>query len=351
MGIQIDCPACGHSMKLKAFLAGKRGICPKCKSSFDIPSDGNPVNDSASGTIATDPRPAAAQAAPRAATPTAQPVARPAQPAQAVARPAQAAAYPAQAAAYPAQPVAQAIPAAGNYPAAAPAGYGAAQARPVQAYPAQAPGTQPYGGQPYAAPGVAPTAQAMPTAIPTAVPTQPGMAAPVRATPVVASPAAYGAPVATPAGYPAAYGGMPVATPVQAVVAAPLDPLMEAPQAQWYIRPPSGGQFGPAAADLMRQWIQEGRVTADSLVWRDGWQDWKPASATFPQFMAATAQVAVAAEPASEFPISAPTKGFSGRPIHYRRGSGTGRIVAIIVLLIALAVLVPLLYWVLNTSP
>ena len=52
------------------------------------------------------------------------------------------------------------------------------------------------------------------------------------------------------------------------------DPLDEDSQAVWYVRPPSGGQFGPADADVMRTWMKEGRVTADSLVWREGWRDW-----------------------------------------------------------------------------
>ena len=51
----------------------------------------------------------------------------------------------------------------------------------------------------------------------------------------------------------------------------------------WYIRPPSGGQFGPAPGELMRTWISEGRVSADSLVWREGWRDWQEAGAVFPK--------------------------------------------------------------------
>jgi hypothetical protein len=69
------------------------------------------------------------------------------------------------------------------------------------------------------------------------------------------------------------------------VVAHPLaaDPIAEAPSAVWYVRPPSGGQYGPAPADVMQGWIAEGRVTGNSLVWRSDWPDWRSASATFPQ--------------------------------------------------------------------
>ncbi|MEE3368723.1 MAG: DUF4339 domain-containing protein [Planctomycetota bacterium] len=60
-----------------------------------------------------------------------------------------------------------------------------------------------------------------------------------------------------------------------------VDPINEAPAAKWYVRPPSGGQFGPASGEILRSWIREGRVTADSLVWREGWEDWVAAEARF----------------------------------------------------------------------
>ncbi len=61
------------------------------------------------------------------------------------------------------------------------------------------------------------------------------------------------------------------------------DPIAEAPGAVWYVRPASGGQFGPASGEIMRGWIKDGRVGASSLVWRDGWSEWRSAAATFPQ--------------------------------------------------------------------
>lgn len=77
--------------------------------------------------------------------------------------------------------------------------------------------------------------------------------------------------------------GNPAAAPGTAMI----DPIDEAPTAVWYVRPPSGGQYGPAAGPTMRAWIQEGRVTANSLVWRDGWPEWRSAAATFPALAAA----------------------------------------------------------------
>ncbi len=67
------------------------------------------------------------------------------------------------------------------------------------------------------------------------------------------------------------------------MVPEPADPIAEAPEMIWYVRPPSGGQFGPASGELMRTWLSEGRVSADSLVWREGWHDWQEAGKVFPK--------------------------------------------------------------------
>ncbi|MDA8744897.1 DUF4339 domain-containing protein [Rubripirellula amarantea] len=68
----------------------------------------------------------------------------------------------------------------------------------------------------------------------------------------------------------------------QATQASPADLLMDDPEATWYVRPPSGGQYGPATSDVLRQWIDEGRVAASALLWRDGWPQWRAASETLP---------------------------------------------------------------------
>ena len=92
------------------------------------------------------------------------------------------------------------------------------------------------------------------------------------------------------------------------------DPLAEAPDAKWYVSPPGGGQFGPANADMMRTWIAEGRVTADSLVWREGWDDWAEASTVFPQL--------ASPETASYLPSPEPTDAVPDAEHH---DLGTGR--------------------------
>lgn len=60
------------------------------------------------------------------------------------------------------------------------------------------------------------------------------------------------------------------------------DAIDESIESAWYVRPVGGGQYGPAKGAIMRKWLGEGRVGADSLVWREGWSDWKTASDVFP---------------------------------------------------------------------
>jgi hypothetical protein len=73
------------------------------------------------------------------------------------------------------------------------------------------------------------------------------------------------------------------------------DPIAESPEAVWYVRPPTGGQFGPADGTIMRRWLNEGRVSADALVWREGWPDWKPAGPVFPSVESPTDLLATVA--------------------------------------------------------
>jgi hypothetical protein len=61
-----------------------------------------------------------------------------------------------------------------------------------------------------------------------------------------------------------------------------IDAIDESIESAWYVRPVGGGQYGPAKGATMRKWLGEGRVGADSLVWREGWTDWKTASDVFP---------------------------------------------------------------------
>ena len=95
------------------------------------------------------------------------------------------------------------------------------------------------------------------------------------------------------------------------------DPIDEAPDAVWYVRPSTGGQFGPADGAIMRRWLGEGRVSADALVWREGWSDWKPAGPLFPSLLPTPASVP---KPSSLLPSDGPESN-GGPAVTERKGS------------------------------
>jgi GYF domain 2 len=66
---------------------------------------------------------------------------------------------------------------------------------------------------------------------------------------------------------------------------------VQIPDALWYLRPDSGGQFGPASSVLLKQWKAEGRVGPEAWIWRAGWENWQPASSIFPDLKANPPQV------------------------------------------------------------
>lgn len=64
--------------------------------------------------------------------------------------------------------------------------------------------------------------------------------------------------------------------------------LRERPEAQWFVRAPQGGHYGPATNQLLYNWIADGRVGPRSLVWRDDWRDWLLASRVFEDLLGPT---------------------------------------------------------------
>ncbi|QDT09176.1 DUF4339 domain-containing protein [Planctomycetes bacterium K23_9] len=90
--------------------------------------------------------------------------------------------------------------------------------------------------------------------------------------------------------------GITASGTVAPIVASPgvssLDLLTGDPEATWYVRPPTGGQYGPADAEVLRQWISEGRVASTALLWRDGWPQWREASEALPELAAQFPDVA-----------------------------------------------------------
>lgn len=201
MGIKFQCPN-GHSLNVKTFLAGKRGICPHCDSRFIIPHKSG------------------GQAA-------------------------------------PAPSRKQSEQASGSF---AP-----------QSSSTPSTGTQPETSSPTLANTAQPRAENRALADASFQPTR--------------GPIQYGFPANLPVG--TLQPALPVGTQLS-------DPIDEAPQAVWYVRPPSGGQFGPAVGEVMRNWIAEGRVSGDSWVWREGWSDWRQAGTVLPQLVPGAATIASA---------------------------------------------------------
>jgi hypothetical protein len=66
--------------------------------------------------------------------------------------------------------------------------------------------------------------------------------------------------------------------------------------------PGATSQYGPAIGEEFRNWIKEGRVTADTLVWRQDWPEWKLAGQMFPELQAAFAAPPGVAAPAPMVP-------------------------------------------------
>jgi len=130
------------------------------------------------------------------------------------------------------------------------------------------------------------------------------------------------------------------------------DPIAEAPGAAWYVRPPSGGQFGPASGDVMSQWISEGRVGPESLVWREGWTDWRPAGPLFPQLSPGVSPppvpsiptAIVAATEAANIAVVAPRKTFT------RRQGPSGLAIAVVVILGVMSVLLLVVFILVATG-
>lgn len=74
-----------------------------------------------------------------------------------------------------------------------------------------------------------------------------------------------------------------IAQPTDESPVSSLDLLSSDPESTWYVRPPTGGQYGPANGEMLREWIDEGRVATTSLLWRDGWPQWREACDAFPE--------------------------------------------------------------------
>lgn len=55
----------------------------------------------------------------------------------------------------------------------------------------------------------------------------------------------------------------------------------EAAEAFYFVRPPSGGEYGPAAKSTIEDWITQRRVTPDTMVCKLGTEEWLKAKDVF----------------------------------------------------------------------
>jgi hypothetical protein len=95
----------------------------------------------------------------------------------------------------------------------------------------------------------------------------------------------------------------------------------------------------------MRKWIAEGRVSSDSLVWREGWADWQSAGQLFPNLAAVGG---VAATPVAAVPSTTATR--SANRYQAKKKGGSGMAVAFLaVLAVVCVLLVGVLVYVLTT--
>jgi len=122
------------------------------------------------------------------------------------------------------------------------------------------------------------------------------------------------------------------------------DPLADPSEVVWYVRPSSGGQYGPAAREVMRKWIRQGRVGPDALVWREGWRDWQEAGKVFPQLSTSDALPELENVIANEMALAWD----DGRPISARHKDSAGSPLWVIGILlgIGLAILAAVFVWV-----
>ena len=74
-----------------------------------------------------------------------------------------------------------------------------------------------------------------------------------------------------------------------------------------------GQQYGPANLDQMRRWMVEGRVHGQTLVQREGAEEWKPLS-TYPELVPVTSGPAPGPPPGLTPPLPPVAPGFGYAP-------------------------------------
>jgi len=69
----------------------------------------------------------------------------------------------------------------------------------------------------------------------------------------------------------------------EALLPASVAGVPQASNASWYASLPNGTTVGPISAGAVLQGLQQGKFTADSLIWRDGWGQWQPLGSVLSQ--------------------------------------------------------------------
>lgn len=277
MGIRFRCPN-GHKLNVKSFLAGKRGVCPDCGQTFRIPPEG--TDDS--GVVAM-PLPSRRNGSARGEEDNL---------------------------AESDFEVAVAVAAAAVSEPKKAAAEGVVFLPPMPATAMR--GSQSLAPSPAVEPKPGSQGQVPEITFPGPVITRPSPAPTTPQQPSTGQPATLQPAAPKPVEPPTAPATFPTPAP------SPADPIAEAPQATWYVRPPSGGQYGPARGEILRKWIAEGRVSSDSLVWREGWADWREAGQLF----------AALATPSPASPVQMPVAVVAGLP--GGNGAKTGTLPAVV---------------------
>ena len=85
----------------------------------------------------------------------------------------------------------------------------------------------------------------------------------------------------------------------------------------WYVRPPTGGRYGPADGPTVTGWATEGRITPDTLLWREGWPQWRECREVLPeQYLPETSKPSgsQSPQPTAEQPAATPPPAIDTTP-------------------------------------
>lgn len=135
-----------------------------------------------------------------------------------------------------------------------------------------------------------------------------------------------------------------------------VDAIAEAPNAIWYVRLASGDQYGPAQSATMSRWLAEGRVSTESLVWREDWPQWKSAASVFPQLLGTVPPMSDSRPAPPVTPPTEPLAAMSESPVvvdaerRSRRRRANRGVWLLVFLIIVVLVLAPFVGYVLWTS-